>query len=134
MPYKFVTGIYTLRQCGFPPLKVARQRRALTVSNSERNPLPLSLPLPVTPSAILSYMSFRSRLRFIHLPFHSSHPFAFLSLTIFTQLTYGFDFIGYITFLTCTRNRMITKSECVDRNEACQSYEKYVPDHETFYL
>jgi len=35
MAHKFVASI---RQCGFPPLEVARQRRPLTVSNSERNP------------------------------------------------------------------------------------------------
>lgn len=40
--------VYTLRQCGFSPLKVAKQRRSLTVSNSERNP-------PAIPLAILSY-------------------------------------------------------------------------------
>jgi len=110
MAHKFVASI---RQCEFPPLEVARQRRPLTVSNSERNPC-------YAPPAILSYelhpLVFSPVDPLLTLPVRpllppSSSPLCLpavfvrptlrsLPPTIFTQLTYGFDFIARIEFPT----------------------------------
>jgi len=99
MAHKFVASI---RQCGFPPLEVARQRRPLTVSNSERNPLSYprlsfltSCTLSFSPPSILTLRPPSSSP--LCLPAVFVRPRS-LSPTIFTQLTYGFDFIARIEF------------------------------------